>query len=108
VPSVAAPNAGASQATAGGIANDVTELVGNTPLVYLNSVTKVRGPRCSPPPSGLARLARLACLPHRLAASPPQGCVARVAAKLEIMEPCCSVKDRCGGGRGAGGCEGGG
>eukprot|EP00775_Hariotina_reticulata_P000927 gene927-1254_t len=44
---------------------DATQLVGNTPMVFLNSVTK-HGP----------------------------GCYARIACKLELMQPCCSVKDR--------------
>eukprot|EP00798_Chlamydomonas_sp_ICE-L_P031389 gene31389-6547_t len=46
------------------IAQNLTEVVGNTPMVYLNEVSR--------------------------------GCGAKIACKMEIMQPCGSVKDRVG------------
>jgi hypothetical protein len=104
-PAVPAP-ASVSRSFTNGIATNATEVIGNTPMVFLNRVTEVcfQAIACSGqaswlPLRGLDAVAHRCsscmaalCLRFMCPCGPLQGCYAQVAAKLEIMEPCCSVK----------------
>jgi hypothetical protein len=99
-----------------GIADGITALVGNTPMVFLSRVAAGSGARVAGarPNIGLPRARIATCQPaahgpwqpHARGALPLVQCCSRAhqmvpspapaAAKLEIMQPCCSVKDRIG------------
>lgn len=89
-----------------GIADRITDLVGNTPMVFLNRVTAGCGAQvagacvrreASAHSCCVARWHARAFAPH-VAAPDPAIPVALLPlpAKLEIMQPCSSVKDRIG------------
>ena len=72
------------------IASSVTELIGNTPMVYLNRVSFPHYADEADPVMVLPPLNR------HIRTQVAKGVPARIACKLETQEPCRSVKDRIG------------
>uniref|UniRef100_A0A0M3INK1 Cysteine synthase n=1 Tax=Ascaris lumbricoides TaxID=6252 RepID=A0A0M3INK1_ASCLU len=80
------------------IAEDASDLVGNTPMVYLKSVTKGCQAKQMASRKYIAEDASdlVGNTPMVYLKSVTKGCQAKVAVKLEYMNPACSVKDRIG------------